>query len=149
MLASPNRFGLLGCVVGLIAIAFAALPMWALPMIFPPPPTSAVIADAVVGIKERLAAKVTGETIRPPVPRPPSKLEYWQQICSVVASVLGLAALALGVVSALRREHWRYAAIAASLGIGAMLFEIVTMAVAFLLAVAAVLALLQFIGLGP
>lgn len=149
MLASANRFGLIGCVVGLIAIGFATLPMWVLPTIFPPPPTSAVIADAVVGIKERLAAKITGAAIQPPTPRAPSKLEYWQRTCSIIASVLGLAALALGVVSALRREHWRFAAIAACLGVGAMVFEILMTAFIFVLLIATVLAFIQLFGLGP
>jgi len=149
VLASANRFGLIGCILGLIAIGFAALPMWVLPTIFPPPPASSVIADTVVDIKDRLAAKITGATIRPSAPRPPSKLEYWQRVCSIVATVLGLAALAMGVVSALRREQWRYAGIAACLGVGAMVFEILTTAMAFLVVGALVLALLQVVGLGP
>lgn len=116
-----DRFGLIGVIVGFLALAAAVLPLWVLPVIFPPKPIERSVVETARDLRDRAIAVARGTA--QPAPRAETQIDHWYRILATFAVVLALAAIALAVVSFLRREDWRYAGTAAALGVGAVAFE--------------------------
>ncbi|GLH82413.1 hypothetical protein SSBR45G_73220 [Bradyrhizobium sp. SSBR45G] len=110
-----RRLGIIGCLIGLVALVAAVLPHWVLPVIDPPPPIDQVIVDVGHRVKERLVARIKGVEYHAPV-RETSWADRLHQQLPAAAVLLGLLAIILGVVGQLRREERHIAAMATTLG---------------------------------
>ncbi|MCP3395553.1 hypothetical protein [Bradyrhizobium sp. CCGB20] len=118
-----RRLGIIGSIVGVLALMAAVLPHWVVPMVFPPPPADQVIVDTGHRIKDRVIARVKGiEYQAPKVEK--SAGRSWSETASVTAISLGLLAILLSVLSLIFREERLLAAVAATLGTGAIAIEI-------------------------
>ncbi|UPJ62664.1 hypothetical protein [Bradyrhizobium sp. 191] len=121
--APSRRLGIIGSIVGLLALIAAVLPHWVVPIVFPPPPADKVIVDTGHRVKDRIAAKVKGVEYQAP------KVEKsigrsWSETTSVAAISLGLLAILFSVLSLIFREERLLAAVAATFGTGAIAIEI-------------------------
>ncbi|MEL7465204.1 MAG: hypothetical protein AAFN79_14125 [Pseudomonadota bacterium] len=65
---------------------------------------------------------------------------------AAAAPILGLAAIVFSLISALKRENWRFAAYGAGLGVGAIVFNIVWWIVLIVAAVIVLVAIIENIG---
>jgi hypothetical protein len=119
----PRRLGLIGSIVGLLALVAAVLPHWVVPVVYPPPPTDQIIVDTGRRVKERLAAHVKGIEYQAPR-REPSPGYRLSTGLSIAAVSLGLLAIAMAVLSLAFREERLLAGVAATLGIFALAVEI-------------------------
>src|SRR5204863_247738 len=63
---TPRRLGIIGSIVGVLALMAAVLPHWVVPIVFPPPPADKVIVDTGHRIKDRIVAKVKGVEYQAP-----------------------------------------------------------------------------------
>lgn len=118
----PRHFGVIGSIVGLLALIAAVLPHWVLPMIYPPPPVDKVIVDTGHRLKDRLIARAKGVEYQAPV----QEKSVGAQLSSELAAgaiALGLFAIAFSVFSLIRREEKLLAGVSATLGIAAIAFE--------------------------
>src|SRR5690242_18968497 len=55
-----RRLGIIGCIVGLLALIAAAMPHWVRPRLDPPLPADKVIVDVGHSVKQRLIARAKG-----------------------------------------------------------------------------------------
>ncbi|KYH02921.1 hypothetical protein [Bradyrhizobium sp. DOA1] len=131
-----RRLGIIGSIVGVLALMAAVLPHWIVPIVFPPPPADKVIVDTGHRIKDRIVAKVKGVEYQAPKVEK-SAGRSWSGIASVTAISLGLLAILFSVLSMIFREERLLAAVAATLGTGAIAIEIsfVMMGVLILIAI--------------
>ena len=131
-----RRLGIIGSIVGVLALMAAVLPHWVVPIVFPPPPADKVIVDTGHRIKDRIVAKMKGVEYQAPRPEK-SAGRSWSETASVTAISLGLLAILLSVLSLIFREERLLAAVAATLGTGAIAIEIsfVIMGVLILIAI--------------
>ncbi|AMA54805.1 hypothetical protein [Bradyrhizobium sp. CCGE-LA001] len=131
-----RRLGIIGSIVGVLALMAAVLPHWVVPIVFPPPPADKVIVDTGHRIKDRIVAKVKGVEYQAPKVEK-SAGRSWSGIASVTAISLGLLAILFSVLSMIFREERLLAAVAATLGTGAIAIEIsfVMMGVLILIAI--------------
>ena len=121
---SPSRrLGIIGSIVGVLALMAAVLPHWVVPIVFPPPPADKVIVDTGHRIKDRISAKLKGVEYQAPKVEK-SAGRSWSETASVAAISLGLLAILFSVLSLVFREERLLAAVAATLGTGAMAIEI-------------------------
>ncbi|MGY3147927.1 hypothetical protein ACVWYQ_004926 [Bradyrhizobium sp. USDA 3397] len=118
-----RRLGIIGSIVGVLALMAAVLPHWVVPIVFPPPPADKVIVDTGHRIKDRIVAKVKGVEYQAPKVEK-SAGRSWSETASVTAISLGLLAILLSVLSLIFREERLLAAVAATLGTGAIGIEI-------------------------
>ena len=134
--APSRRLGIIGSIVGVLALMAAVLPHWVVPIVFPPPPADKVIVDTGHRIKDRIVAKVKGVEYQAPKVEK-SAGRSWSEIASVTAISLGLLAILFSVLSMIFREERLLAAVAATLGTGAIAIEIsfVMMGVLILIAI--------------
>jgi hypothetical protein len=144
--AQTDRFGRVGVVVGLIGLAVAVLSLWVLPMIFPPKPLEQVVVETARNIRDRAVSAARG--VEQPAPRVSDEADVWYKVSTIAALALGLAAIALGAVSFLRREDLRYAGTAAALGVGAIAFELWMMSLAIAVALILLFAIFRYLDLG-
>ncbi|WP_375306529.1 hypothetical protein WI560_00920 [Bradyrhizobium sp. A11] len=121
--APSRRLGIIGSIVGVLALMAAVLPHWVVPIVFPPPPADKVIVDTSHRIKDRIVAKVKGVEYQAPKVEK-SAGRSWSETASVAAISLGLLAILLSVLSLIFREERLLAAVAATLGTGAIAIEI-------------------------
>jgi hypothetical protein len=118
-----RRLGIIGSLIGVLALMAAVLPHWVVPMVFPPPPADQVIVDTGHRIKDRVIARVKGlEYQAPKVEK--SAGRSWAEAASAIAISLGLLAILLSVLSLIFREERLLAGVAALLGTGAIAIEI-------------------------
>lgn len=110
--------GIIGTLVGCLAIVAAVLPTWVLPVLIPPKPVDKVVVDTAQKIKDRVIAKVKGVEYK----EPQRKLD-WYHVLAITAVSLGVLALIFAAVSFVVHEPWRYAGAAATLGAGAIVFQ--------------------------
>jgi hypothetical protein len=138
--ATPsNRLGMTGCIVGLLALFAAVLPVWVLPVFFPPPPIEQVIVDTGQRLKDRIVARAKGEQYKPVKAAVHDPLSQGLTVASVA---LGLLAIALAVFAMFRREERRFAGTAVALGVGAIAFQVILIAIAVALVAAIAYAVL-------
>lgn len=136
-------FGVLGTLFGCLAILVAVLPLWVLPLVQPPEPVDKVVVDVAQKIKDRVAAKLQKVEYKEPATR-----ASLSQVLSVVAVSLGSLALVCAAVSFVAKEPRRFAAAAAALGVGAILFQFSLMIAGALIAILFVMVVLNALGIG-
>ncbi|WP_298244430.1 hypothetical protein [uncultured Bradyrhizobium sp.] len=144
--APSRRLGIIGSIVGVLALMAAVLPHWVVPMVFPPPPADQVIVDTGHRIKDRVMARVKGiEYQAPKVEK--SAGRSWSETASATAISLGLLAILLSVLSLISREERLLAGVAAILGTGAIAIEISFVMIGALILIAILYVVGNIIGL--
>lgn len=141
-----RRLGIIGSIVGVLALMAAVLPRWVVPIVFPPPPADKVIVDTGHRIKDRVIAKVKGVEYQAPKVEK-SAGRSWSETASVTAISLGLLAILLSVLSLIFREERLLAAVAAALGTGAIAIEISFVMIGALILIAILYVVGNIIGL--
>ncbi|MBR1176813.1 hypothetical protein JQ617_22880 [Bradyrhizobium sp. KB893862 SZCCT0404] len=141
-----RRLGIIGSIVGVLALMAAVLPHWVVPMVFPPPPADQVIVDTGHRIKDRVMARVKGVEYQAP------KIEKsagrsWSEAASATAISLGLLAILLSVLSLISREERLLAGVAALLGTGAIAIEISFVMIGALILIAILYVVGNIVGL--
>ncbi|MEY9125357.1 hypothetical protein [Bradyrhizobium yuanmingense] len=144
--APSRRLGIIGSIVGVLALMAAVLPHWVVPIVFPPPPADKVIVDTGHRIKDRIVAKVKGVEYQAPQVEK-SAGRSWSETASVTAISLGLLAILLSVLSLIFREERLLAAVAATLGTGAIAIEISFVMMGALILIAILYVIGNIIGL--
>lgn len=144
--ASSRRLGIIGSIVGVLALMAAVLPHWVVPIVFPPPPADKVIVDTGHRIKDRIVAKVKGVEYQAPKVEK-SAGRSWSETASVTAISLGLLAILFSVLSLIFREERLLAAVAATLGTGAIAIEISFVMMGALILIAILYVIGNIIGL--
>ncbi len=144
--APTRRLGIIGSIVGVLALMAAVLPHWVVPMVFPSPPADQVIVDTGHRIKDRVMARVKGiEYQAPKVEK--SAGRSWSEAASATAISLGLLAILLSVLSLIFREERLLAGVAAILGTGAIAIEISFVMIGALILIAILYVVGNIIGL--
>ncbi|MGW1418489.1 hypothetical protein ACWAT4_00040 [Bradyrhizobium manausense] len=141
-----RRLGVIGSLIGLLAFMAAVLPHWVVPMVYPPPAVDQVIVDTGHRIKDRIVARVKGVEYQAPTVEK-SAGRSWSEIASVTAISLGLLAILLSVLSLIFREERLLAAVAATLGTGAIAIEISFVMIGALILIAILYVVGNIIGL--
>ncbi|MFB6459127.1 hypothetical protein [Bradyrhizobium tunisiense] len=141
-----RRLGIIGSIVGVLALMAAVLPHWVVPIVFPPPPADKVIVDTGQRLKDRVIAKVKGVEYQAPKVEK-STGRSWSETASVTAISLGLLAILLSVLSLIFREDRLLAAVAAALGTGAIAIEISFVMIGALILIAILYVVGNIIGL--
>ncbi|MBR0884374.1 hypothetical protein ABIF65_008609 [Bradyrhizobium japonicum] len=141
-----RRLGIIGSIVGVLALMAAVLPHWVVPMIFPPPPADQVIVDTGHRIKDRVIARVKGVEYQAPEVEK-SAGRSWSEAASVTAISLGLLAILLSVLALIFREERLLAGVAATLGTGAIAIEISFVMIGALILIAILYVVANIIGL--
>ena len=141
-----RRLGIIGSIVGVLALMAAVLPHWVVPMIFPPPPADQVIVDTGHRIKDRVIARVKGVEYQAPKVEK-SAGRSWSETASATAISLGLLAILLSVLALIFREERLLAAVAAILGTGAIAIEISFVMIGALILIAILYVVANIIGL--
>jgi hypothetical protein len=144
--APSRRLGVIGSIVGLLALIASVLPHWIVPVIYPPPPADKVIVDTGHRLKDRLVARVKGVEYQAP-PREKSTGSQLRDASSIGAISLGLLAITLAVFALVYREERMLAAVAAALGTGAIAIEISFLAMGVLVFVVILYVVANIIGL--
>ncbi|WBL78856.1 hypothetical protein I3J27_00035 [Bradyrhizobium xenonodulans] len=141
-----RRLGIIGSIVGVLALMAAVLPHWVVPIVFPPPPADKVIVDTGHRIKDRVIAHVKGVEYQAPKVEK-SAARTWRETASVTAITLGLFAILLSVLSLIFREERLLAGVAATLGIGAIAVELSFVVIGALILIAILYVVGNIIGL--
>ncbi|MET4172953.1 hypothetical protein ABIB99_004046 [Bradyrhizobium sp. LA6.1] len=141
-----RRLGIIGSIVGVLALMAAVLPHWVVPMVFPPPPADQVIVDTGHRIKDRVIARVKGVEYQAPKVEK-SAGRSWSETASATAISLGLLAILLSVLALIFREERLLAAVAATLGTGAIAIEISFVMIGALILIAILYVVGNIIGL--
>jgi hypothetical protein len=144
--APSRRLGIIGSIVGVLALMAAVLPHWVVPMVFPPPPADQVIVDTGHRIKDRLIARVKGVEYQAPRIEK-SAGRSWSETASATAISLGLLAILLSVLALIFREERLLAGVAAILGTGAIAIEISFVMIGALILIAILYVVGNIIGL--
>lgn len=142
----PRRLGIIGSIVGVLALMAAVLPHWVVPIVFPPPPADKVIVDTGHRIKDRIVAKVKGVEYQAPKVEK-SAGRSWSETASVTAISLGLLAVLFSVLALVFREERLLAGVAAALGTGAIAIEISFLAMGVLMLIVILYVVGNIIGL--
>lgn len=127
-----QRLATIGMVLGGIALLIAVVHFWAGPF-NPSPPIEQVVADKVVAIRDLTLAKLQGKKL-PPM----DAASKWDadRITLVTSSVLGTLAIILSAFAFSRRENIRACYSAAALGVAAIAFQFVIMALGLIIIIA-------------
>lgn len=141
-----RRLGIIGSIVGVLALMAAVLPHWVVPMVFPPPPADQVIVDTGHSIKDRVIARVKGVEYQAPKVEK-SAGRSWSETASATAISLGLLAILLSVLALIFREERLLASVAATLGTGAIAIEISFVMIGALILIAILYVVGNIIGL--
>ena len=141
-----RRLGIIGSIVGMLALMAAVLPHWIVPIVFPPASTDQVIVDTGHRIKDRVIARVKGMEYQAPKVEK-SAGRSWSEASSVTAISLGLLAILLSVLALISREERLLAAVAATLGTGAVTIEISFVVIGALILIAILYVVANIIGL--
>lgn len=113
-----RSFGLAGCLAGLFALIAVAIPQWVLPR---PQPLRPADIEMHQSLRERFVARLERMEQKRHEKREPAG---WREGVPAAAILLALAAIALGVFAVIRGEVLVYAGAAATLGIGAIAFQL-------------------------
>ncbi len=135
-------FGLSATLFGCLAVLAAVLPLWVLPVLLPPEPLDKVIVSTAEKVKARIAAKAKGVAYQEPARR-----TDWFGVLAAAAAMFGALAIVLAAVSAVAREPRRFAAVAAALGVGALLFQLSVAVATALIVCLLILAVLSALGI--
>jgi len=117
-----RAFGLVGLVVAFLGLAGAIFAPLALEVRRPPPKElSDVLADT--------AAKIKARVTKSEAPAPPPCQTDWRVVAIMTASALGFIGAALGTASWIRREDFRVGGAAVAVGVTAIAFHYVVVAI--------------------
>ena len=141
-----RRLGVIGSIVGVLALIAAVLPHWVVPIVYPPPPVDQVIVDTGHRIKDRIIARVKGVEYQAPKVEK-SAGRSWSETASATAISLGLLAILLSVLALIFREERLLAGVAAILGTGAIAIEISFVMIGALILIAILYVVANIIGL--
>jgi hypothetical protein len=141
-----RRFGMIGSIVGLLALIAAVLPHWVVPMVYPSPLIDQVIVDTGHRLKERLIARSKGVEYRAPQ-RVRSDADRWNDGLALGAVSLGLLAIVFAICSLFFREERLLAGVSAALGSGAIAFELAVVAIGALILIAIIYAIMDHLSL--
>ena len=131
--APPSRrLGIIGCIVGLLALIAAVLPHWLLPVIFPPPPFEQVMVEKEHKLKDLLIGHKPAVESHMRI-RDEGLSDRLEGPFSTAAISLGLVAIVLAVVALIYREERLLAGVAAALGTVAIAIEIAYVLMPFVL----------------
>ena len=118
-----RRLGVIGSVVGLLALVAAVLPHWVVPAMFPPPQSEQVKTDT--GQKPRGRFFARRESIEQQIGAREERIgDRLSGIFSTAAVSLGLLAIVLAVLSLIFREEKLFAGVSAALGTVALAIEV-------------------------
>jgi hypothetical protein len=129
-----HRLGVIGCVVGLLALIAAVLPHWVVPAMFPPPQSEQVKTDTGQRPLGRLIGRFIGhrEVVEHQIGvREEGFGDRLSGVFSTAAVSLGLLAIVLAVLSLIFREERLYAGVSAALGTVALAIEVAYMLTPF------------------
>jgi hypothetical protein len=127
-------FGIVGILLGCLAVAAAILP-FVVPLTATPKPRDTVVIERLQGIKDRIFARRNRVERVAPERNTPARNIAWFEILFATAIALGALAMILAVVSLFAREPWRLGVTAAELGAGAIMIEVhLVLAVAIMFA---------------
>jgi len=141
-----RRLGIIGSIVGLLALIAAVLPHWVLPAMYPPPPADQVIVDTGHRLKERLIARAKGVEYQAPKQETSTGGRLSGDF-STAAISLGLLAVAMAVLALVFREEKLLAGVSAALGMTAIAIEISFFVLGVLFVIAIIYAVTQIIDL--
>ena len=141
-----RRLGIIGSLVGLLALIAAVLPHWVLPALYPPPPADQVIVDTGHRLKERLIARAKGVEYQAPK-REISTGDRLGGEFSTAAISLGLLAVVMAVLALVFREERLLAGVSATLGLTAIAIEISFFVLGVLFVIAIIYAVTRIIDL--
>jgi len=141
-----RRLGIIGSIVGLVALIAAVLPHWVLPALYPPPPADQVIVDTGHRLKERLIARAKGIEYQAPK-QEKSTGSRLNGDFSTAAISLGLLAIVMAVLALIFREEKPLAGVSATLGATAIAIEISFFVLGVLFVIAIIYAVTQIIDL--
>ncbi|WP_454641505.1 hypothetical protein [Bradyrhizobium liaoningense] len=141
-----RRLGVIGSIVGVLALIAAVLPHWVVPVLYPPPPADKVIVDTGHRLKDRLIARVKGVEYQAP-PREKSTGSQLREASSIGAISLGLLAILFSVLALVFREETLLAGVTAALGAGAIAVEISFLAMGVLMLIVILYVVANIIGL--
>jgi hypothetical protein len=142
----PRRLGIIGSIVGLVALMAAVLPHWVLPMMFPPQPVDQVIVDVGHRLKDRLIARAKSVEYQAPA-RERSLGDRLSDGFSIAATSLGVLAIILAVFSLFFREEKLLAGVSATLGVFAIAVEISFVVIGVLIVIATIYVVMDHISL--
>jgi hypothetical protein len=134
-----RRLGMIGSIVGLLALIAAVLPHWVVPVLYPPPPIDQVLVDTGHRLKERLIARAKGVEYQAPR-REKSIGDRLSDGFSIAAVSLGLLAIAMAIVSLFFREERLIAGVSATLGVAAIAVEVSFLVLGVLILIAIIYA---------
>lgn len=140
---NPNKIGIIGTILGLFALGMAIFHFWYGP-IDKQPALEDAVAEQALKIKDRVIAKLKGDksTIYAP------KRKYSKDdIFDFFTLLFGFSAIMLAVVSFIKREDKRACGSAVLLGVGAITFQFLTVALGIIIFVVLVAAVLGSLGL--
>ena len=115
--ASRDTLGIIGTIVGLVALGIAVFHFFLGP-IEPPRSFRTVVAEVASDVKDALAAKLEGREYAQEPELGPDRM------VDALVIVIGFIALALGVVGLTTRERWRPNGTAIALGSAAIAFQL-------------------------
>lgn len=139
--ARPRVLGVLGAVIGLMAMVVTVLHFYLGP-IKEPPTVESFVAEKAVGIKQAIEARIKGETHRPQVDTQAFDPDLMLQRGSMIAA---LAAVSLGVFGFLRKEEAMPSGLAVGLGGATVVFSlsiVIAGIIVFAMVIAAIVAAL-------
>ena len=100
-----------------------------------------MIVSTGAKVKARIAAQAKGVAYQEPVQH-----TDWYRVLAAAAATFGAMAIVLAAVSAVAREPRRFAAVAAALGVGALLFQLSVAVATALIVCLLILAVLSALG---
>ena len=126
-----HRFGLIGTLIGLLALGAAIFHFFFGP-IEAPPPLEAVVAETTANLKNALTATLEGKEYVAPARETKRGLD---KLVDNGVIVLDFIAVAFGVIGFVQREEWRASLMALTLGSGAIAFQFAVVVVGAILAI--------------
>jgi hypothetical protein len=138
-----NTIGIIGVIFGMLALGMALLHFWAGPF-DRYPALEEIVADKALSIKERVISKLKGDKTVVMAP----KREYSKDNLVDIATIsFGFLAIICAVISFIKREDKRASGSAVFLGIGAIGFQLLTVALGVIVVALLVAAVLSSLGL--
>jgi len=143
MAEKSSKLGFIGIVVGAAALLLVLVHFWAGP--FSPQPTlESTVAEKAVAIRDATVAALKGEEVKEYAPPTEMNLD---KALDISGSVLGGAAIILGVLGFAKKESVRVAGGAAVLGTGAIAFQFAALAVGAIIVAILIAAVLSQLGI--
>ncbi|WP_455205545.1 hypothetical protein [Kaarinaea lacus] len=135
-----NRFGTLGVIAGLTALGIAFFHFWLGPLQPEQKSFEESVAEQTVRLKNAVAAKLKGEEVER---YSESRSLNVDKIVTVFSVAVAFLAIVFAVLSFLQREDLRFSGTAAVLGVSAMAFQLLMVALGLVFLLVIVYAVLS------